>query len=323
MQRTTWLLLAGLCLALATASVARAQTLADVFAGKVAPTTYTVAALPGTWLCFTANAHLISLDTVDEVASMAGGGPIAPLGLYLTQGQVTTIAETQYLVAYTIPHPPLNYVALFTFASDVDFSRLKALAPEDTLQLALLDVKDLDRLYAVHPVTGADLLKEAGSVQLAVAAVDIKKHQEGSLDQLRSLNSQLLGSYIYKHNGKLPTVMTIAALKGSNVFSYVTWTKPGSEEEYLVNPALAGKTIADAAATTTPIDKTLLDPVKLAAAGIPVIDAALNALKAQTVTFYEATAWPDGQRVVAFLDESTRLVTDAEWQKLKAANHLK
>jgi hypothetical protein len=56
--------------------------------------------------------------------------------------------------------------------------------------------------------------------------------------------------------------------------------------------------------------------------GISLADAELMARKAQTVTFYEATAWPDGKRAVAFLNMGTRLVDAAEWATLKVANAL-
>jgi hypothetical protein len=298
MTRSLTILAIGLAfLATLLAAPARAQQeqIAGIFSGTVAPVTMTFKEITEDWKRFTlgssgSGSGLESMITMAMQAHAGEGAALfSALNAYYTRGQTVTMGEETYLIAYRLFRPGSDMLLNTMFmrvmgeVDDEESDEDSMLITEDSpLHLCLLNIKAAGHFLDITP---AEPQREVAAITEMQEKQSADALQERSMNNLRQVVVALL-MHAQDHDEQFPTFKTHFDLEMLNLDEEIA-VHPVTKEPYHVNLALNGKSLG-----------MIQDPARVPA-------------------LYEATPWPDGSHVIAFLDGHIEHVDAEEWEYLK------
>jgi len=272
-----------------TAPVEGQPSITEVLSGKLFPLKQQLKEMDAGWCTFHAGAK----DTLSPlmIMGMMHGGPSPFANLFdgmFTKGQTVVLGGETFLIAYACSNEPLLKMMMDQeHHGNADPMESLKLTPETEVTLSLLSIRTMGNISDIKPFS----LKDLASTNTIVESARANAQQSTSLSQLRQIATATL-MYIQDNNGNMPPADTFAHFQqavgvylGNNE---AIFHQPNTNAFYQVNTALNGHKEAH-----------FTDPVNV-------------------VVVFEATPWPDGKRGVGFLDGHAKMVTDAQWQQLKA-----
>lgn len=236
--------------------------------------------------------------------SLYGG---AGTGVYYSRGRVVKVAETTFLIAYSVTLPEDKWVltvreqrsdeaSIIGGSTAQDAISQERLTPETPLVLSLLNTRSMAAMDSIVPFDMARLLR----TNQALLDAEAQKHAENvqqTEDERKTLNLKALAlalrNYINDYDEHLPPLENAAAArlaldpysKDKSIFA-----PPGSAKPYQPNPQLSHKSETQ--------------------------------LNTDAVVFYEAEPAADGKRAVLLINDVIRRVDEVEWKRLKAVSKI-
>ncbi|HEX2952028.1 MAG TPA: hypothetical protein VHV83_21040 [Armatimonadota bacterium] len=286
----TMRIIIGLAMASCTLpALATTYTLQDIMSSKAVPYTITYKELTPEWRQFelqpsrTGGENFLLTLFVSDMAH--GGNGLTPKLAYYTRGDTVTNGDRHYLIAYrkTVLNQQ-DIRSLMNSDGDVEEIIRKKLAdsPDMQLNLCLLDLSETTALLNLQ----AFEQKVQESTPVPPSRAHARALQEQSMNNLKQL---AVGAMMYcQDNNELMPKIT----GSTNIVKLLNLPEkcvlqPYSNEAYRYNMAVSGKALG-----------IIQDPV-------------------QTPMFYEPTSWPDGSRIVAYVDGHVEQLSRGRWTQLQ------
>ncbi|MCH7905378.1 MAG: hypothetical protein IH944_12560 [Armatimonadetes bacterium] len=231
------------------------------------------------------------MDTVGEADTVAEQVErIRYFDARWTKGDVVEIGGTGYLVTYQ------------TDAFEVMVAMEGEHEPSQGLALHL-DLVNLDNIMSIKPL--ADLTPEKYGELFGDLFADVSRMNEemvGTRAQTTALSNIR----------QVSTAMMIYATDYDDITPYAQSTRT---VEYLIYPYMKNFELWN---TLNPNGSRFLFNMAVAGVNIAGIPDPVG-----TVMFYESHLWPDGRRLVSFMDTHARFLTEEEWNEVKGSLKLK
>ncbi|MBV9851884.1 MAG: hypothetical protein JO250_19630 [Armatimonadetes bacterium] len=215
--------------------------------------------------------------------------------VYYTKGDTVTVGVDQFLVAYHVPTPKIDFQALERSGGQPP--KPVKLTPDTTLSLSLLNLHTVNSLSDIRPFDLQREIAESGAPSPLAGLMGARDDQNlgiQSLSNLKQLGLAVL-QYTQDHDETLPPMQDAATVKKA-IYPYVksdaVFINPLSKQPYVPNTSLSHR--------------------KLASVSAP----------ASLVLYYEATPAPDNTRAVLFMDGHVKRIPESQWLHLKAASHV-
>ncbi len=262
------------------------QGLGALLSGHVLPLSRKLKDLDGTWRRF-------SLGGGDQSITSAMYG--LPGTVYYTTGQTVSAQGESYLVAYS---PEVKMGSLQLMMTGRSEGTTEQVGGETPVRLALLNLRTMGSLVDIRPFSlqaeVASFSEALSSLRSISSQMSVGDEEESGDASLANLKNIALAAEMYMADyDTLPPMANAEEFRAAldeYVMNAEVFKDPESGAFYAVNASLSGKAVS-----------ALGDP-------------------SGTVLVYQAEPGKDGQRGVGFLDGRAKKVTEAEWEKLKAAS---
>lgn len=278
------------------------NTLTDVLLGKAFPLTLKLKDLDAEWRSFSPAAQGdASSSLMTFFMAMAASESHKPMdsAAFYTKGQTVTLGTETYLVAYS--RQSQSFASLMTAMAQHNGNptdvQLPKVTPENEVTLCMLNVRTMGNLLNIHPFELKNEITQGDDDgKPTETPARIKALQSTSLSQVRQL-AVAIQMYVQDNNGKYPPLNSKRLMKDA-LKAYLgnaeqMFLTPGTQVQYQGNANLAGAKESD-----------IKNPTEV-------------------VSVFEPTPWPDGMRVVGFVDGHAKLVGAEEWATLQAKMKVK
>jgi hypothetical protein len=296
-----WVLtLAFAAMALPSFCHAQSNDLKQLLSGSKYPLTMKLKDLNGDWRRMNVSGQSDSSmgGIMSAMMSMFGGGGGGSAGgAFYTSGDMTSINNDTYIVAYKVRAKPVDMAALM--APNAKPPTPEKLTPETVLSLCLLNLRTSGNLTDIRPFNLNEEIAENANPQKGIldavfSDTKTKAVETSSLSNLKQVAIALI-MYVSDWDDVLPPMADPAKVK-KVLYPYIkneaVFVQPDTKEPYRSNPILSKK--------------------KLAHIGSP------NSM----VVFYEASPSADGTRGVAFLDGHAKRIPESQWAEVKRASKI-
>ena len=252
-------------------------TFVDLLGGKTFPLSLKVKELTGEWRRFTTSNMSSGMETFIMMAATEGRGMPGSTVFY-TRGQTITLNTETFLIAYQQETKPFD---LRQVMEENEFPAPESLTPDTTLNLVLLNLRNISNILDIKPFKLKDELAVNTERQAVLDRAREKDLRSQSACNLRQCILAVL-MYAKGQNNTLPPLNDLNQLI-ADLPEYMksNWKHPLTGELYIANAKIGGKPVDD-------FEKTQ-----------------------DVVVFYEGTNWSDGKRLIAFLDGHVLLLLEA------------
>ncbi|MBS1721978.1 MAG: hypothetical protein JSS66_03105 [Armatimonadetes bacterium] len=297
-------------------------TIADVLNGKSVPLSFKVADLPGDYK----PVHIkvsgsggggffdMLMGMLGPFAMMGGSSPkdqdsaafMAVIDLSWTKGDVVKVQGKDFLVTYKWSIEPRDLMT--QTANNSTDSKANPLA-DTPLSLALVAVDNIAAISPANGVTKEDLIKvqtmkmHSDAEAAAAGTAPTEVAHDAPAAEAATPDDQGLS-----HAKQLGMALQIYAQDYDDVLPYAQGTKA---VQFVTYPYVKN---IDVWKTMNPNGSDFRFNIAVGGSSLPAID-----LPAETVMFFESKPWPDGTRLVTFLDGHARRVTHDEWPTVEAS----
>ena len=253
----------------------------DVLGGKIVPLSMQAKNMNSTWRTFRMDGVL-----ADVTRSYYSNYDFGSFNIYYSKGLTLSINNEIYLVAYRLKRPTGDLVT--GRLNEEDLLKAMVLTPNSVLMLSLLNMRTAGNLQDIASFDAEKFAQAVDESRLRVLRTQ-------SLSRLRMLMVGIM-QWSQENNEMLPAMQSSAALKKA-IYPYIkdnaTFSQPGTNQPYIPNVALSGKSLEKIASTST------------------------------IAAIYEAKPDISGYRAVAFADGHVKRVTESEWTKIKKVSKIK
>jgi len=270
-----------LTLALVLPACADNLTLAQLLGGKVVPLGMQLKEVPAGWVRLCVSGQPGVSEMAQMFSTMMGGHAA---GVFYTKGDMLALEGEKYLVAYGVPMRPVDPAAMQNGPRAPE-----PLTADTPLSLSLLKMQTLGSIIDIRPFDLASEIKVEKEAAAAVGNAKDKARITSSLNNLRQI-ALAASMFCQDHKQMLPDAKTWQP--ELNLPKQVL-VVPGTNEMYLYNESLGGKSIAD-----------IKEP-------------------SATIFFYEPNPRADGTHLAAYLDGHVAQLSDADWQTAKQKSGIK
>jgi hypothetical protein len=265
------------------------QAINDVAAGKVAPLTLKFKNLDSTYFRFLSYSYQRGGGGWLGTLSSYGGGGLP----YYSQGRSVKIGDDSYLIAYTVEMKGSDYSLRMYGRPSANAPEPEKITGDTELGLYLLNLRNQPSLSGLRTFNlKAELALFDEYLQdykeMMAARAQMEQPMGEQQDNLKKL-AMSLQMYSIDYDVMPPMDQPDAFRKALDEYveSKDIFLDPETGEPYALNTTLSGKKLAD------------------------ISDAK------SMVAIYQAKAGKDGLRGAAFVDGSTKRVSEAEWGELK------
>lgn len=260
-------------------------TFVDLIGGKTLPLSLKLKELNADWRRFTTSGMSSTLETFIMMAATNGQGVPGPLVFY-TKGQTFTLNAETFLIAYQQETKPFDLRLIMEYNQ---LPQVEPLTPETSLNLALLNLRNIGNILDIRPFKLEDELAAGKAQQTVADRAREKALQNQSMSNLQQCMIAVL-MWCQDHDETLPQLDDLEQLKN----------EVGLPIDVLKHPLTGDSYVANVKLSNVPIGQ-IEEP-------------------ARTVVMYEGTTWSDKSRCVAFFDGHVEKVDEARWNEIKRQN---
>ena len=260
-------------------------TFVDLIGGKTLPLSLKLKELNADWRRFTTSGMSSTMETFIMMAATNGKGVPGPIVFY-TKGQTITLNAETFLIAYQQETKPFDFRQVMEHNQP---PRVEPLTPETSLNLALLNLRNIGNILDIRPFKLEDELAAGNAQRTIIDRAREKALQAQSISNLRQCTIAVM-MYCQDHDETLPQLVNVQELMLDVALPGEVWKHPLTGELYAANEKMSN---------------------------VPIGEIENPAI---TVVLYEGTTWSDKTRCVAFLDGHVEKVDEARWNEIKRQN---
>lgn len=258
--------------------------MSDVFNKDVYPLTVQLQKMEG-WKCFTLTETVKPVD-----GTLTANAAPFPSAIYFTQGDTLAAGNELFLIAFHLP------------AQAIDITQARAVHATQPEDLMNPNTELVISLLNMHTINMIDIRPaEAGLLQMLGnnETVEQARSEAQRAESMSNLRQLIVGLLIWsnKNNNILPPMKSLDELKkllqqNSPELIGRLWIDTVTGQPYLTNASLSGKALRE-------YDQHM-----------------------QLIVAIYSIEYPDGSRVVVFLDGHAENVTPDRWNELKTQSGL-